>query len=572
MDILHNELKQASTAEMKAHALFQLAEYYSTRDTIYTRHYLSELRRIIFSEKVYGMAAKAHLVEGVMYYYCDLYNNAELSFRHAEGALRLNPDSLTLARLWIYKGNMFGLQSEYDSALFYYHCSYDIFTDIDDTKGRGDALFAIGYTHLERNNITYAKEYQQKALDIRLNSNDSAGYANSLIGMSRIYEKEDSIREALLFLKKALEIRELVGDERRVASSNMGLGEFLIKHGNPDIAIIHLSEAKEVFSSLNERSGIAMIHILLSRANILLDDYDNALFNLEKACDMAENINNPALSVKCLKIRSEYHSAIKEQEKALLFYKQYTALKDSLNNIEKDKIISTLEVKYFTEQKNAQIQKLQDQEKLSNQRMIILIISVFLVVAVLVFFIFLYRQKNLRLDYKNRLLKSENEIHAQKMAMQERQKKEMQERLEYQEKELASKALSIFKTSSLVEETVNQLDTLCSEKQSDDQVPREINGISSNLKNFARQDLWEDFEHSFTKVHNDFYKNLLNDAPDLTASEIRIASLIRLNLTTKEICAITMRSESSIKSIRFRLRKKLGLTGEDNLTAYIMRI
>jgi DNA-binding CsgD family transcriptional regulator len=77
---------------------------------------------------------------------------------------------------------------------------------------------------------------------------------------------------------------------------------------------------------------------------------------------------------------------------------------------------------------------------------------------------------------------------------------------------------------------------------------------------------------AFGRVHANFYGELLRICPELSPSEIRIAALLRLNLSTKEMEALTFKSESGIKSIRYRLRKKLGLDSDDNLTAFLIRI
>jgi len=64
----------------------------------------------------------------------------------------------------------------------------------------------------------------------------------------------------------------------------------------------------------------------------------------------------------------------------------------------------------------------------------------------------------------------------------------------------------------------------------------------------------------------------LEICPQLTASEIKIAALLKLNLSTKEIAAITYKTEDGIKSTRYRLRKKLNLSGDENLIPFLMKL
>jgi len=65
-----------------------------------------------------------------------------------------------------------------------------------------------------------------------------------------------------------------------------------------------------------------------------------------------------------------------------------------------------------------------------------------------------------------------------------------------------------------------------------------------------------------------FYKELHKAHPDLTPNEIKICAFIRLNMSTKEISAITHQTVKTINMARFRLRKKLNIDRDENLLSY----
>jgi len=68
------------------------------------------------------------------------------------------------------------------------------------------------------------------------------------------------------------------------------------------------------------------------------------------------------------------------------------------------------------------------------------------------------------------------------------------------------------------------------------------------------------------------YDKLFEICPNLSATEIKIATLLKLNLSTKEIAAITFKTESSIKTVRHRIRQKLKIGENDNLVAFLLRL
>jgi len=78
-----------------------------------------------------------------------------------------------------------------------------------------------------------------------------------------------------------------------------------------------------------------------------------------------------------------------------------------------------------------------------------------------------------------------------------------------------------------------------------------------------------EFEKLFKETHEEFYKNLLQRYPSLTRNEIRLCAFEKMNLSTKEISAITHQSTKSIVAARYRLRKKLDVEGTQSLTVFL---
>jgi DNA-binding NarL/FixJ family response regulator len=80
---------------------------------------------------------------------------------------------------------------------------------------------------------------------------------------------------------------------------------------------------------------------------------------------------------------------------------------------------------------------------------------------------------------------------------------------------------------------------------------------------------WMQFEVQFTEVHPEFRAKLVEKYPMLTKQEIKMCQLARLGLKTTEMARLLCLSERSIESHRYSLRKKLGLSSEQNLTEFL---
>ena len=110
------------------------------------------------------------------------------------------------------------------------------------------------------------------------------------------------------------------------------------------------------------------------------------------------------------------------------------------------------------------------------------------------------------------------------------------------------------------------------EKLQDGGPRREIESILQELKVKNREHAWDEFHTAFNHVHRDFYDKLFKICPDLSATEIKIAALLRLNLSSKEIAAISYKSESAVKTTRHRLRQKLKLEQGEKLIPFLMKL
>lgn len=96
--------------------------------------------------------------------------------------------------------------------------------------------------------------------------------------------------------------------------------------------------------------------------------------------------------------------------------------------------------------------------------------------------------------------------------------------------------------------------------------------IISDIQQQTKHDAWTKFETYYQQVSPDFFNILTNRFSNLTPAEIKLAALLRLNLDTKEIAAITFQDPDSVRVARTRLRKKLNLETGDNLTNFLLSI
>jgi DNA-binding CsgD family transcriptional regulator len=79
-------------------------------------------------------------------------------------------------------------------------------------------------------------------------------------------------------------------------------------------------------------------------------------------------------------------------------------------------------------------------------------------------------------------------------------------------------------------------------------------------------------DHVLSYSNSTFYSNIRKQHPGLTEDELRLATLIRLNLSSEELLQVFNISMSSLMTKRYRMRKKLNLPKESSLEEYIMSV
>ena len=92
--------------------------------------------------------------------------------------------------------------------------------------------------------------------------------------------------------------------------------------------------------------------------------------------------------------------------------------------------------------------------------------------------------------------------------------------------------------------------------------------VTNNI--VSDEENWNVFQANFDRIHENFFRNLTAQYPELTSSDLRFCALLRLNLPSKEIAKFLNISIRGVDAARYRLRKKFGLSQEDSLTNFVI--
>jgi DNA-binding response OmpR family regulator/DNA-binding CsgD family transcriptional regulator len=142
--------------------------------------------------------------------------------------------------------------------------------------------------------------------------------------------------------------------------------------------------------------------------------------------------------------------------------------------------------------------------------------------------------------------------------------------LDHHRKELAIAALHLVNYQKRNEELLVEIKRLIPYiNKEGTEIIRKI--IIDNKSNYEH-DFLNIFETQFKDIHADFYNRLNHQHPDLTPTEKKICTFLKMNMNSKEIAVLLLSTPASIEVTRARIRKKLGIDHFQSLTEYISGI
>jgi len=170
---------------------------------------------------------------------------------------------------------------------------------------------------------------------------------------------------------------------------------------------------------------------------------------------------------------------------------------------------------------------------------------------------------------KQLLLASEKELEIKELEAEKKlmrfKNENLQLDIENKNRELGLSTMNLIQKNQLLNDIKSQLSTV----KTLNEIKQVIKLINRNLNTSAD---WKAFEEAFNNADKDFLKNMKSKHPALTAHDLRLCAYLRLNLSSKEIAPLLNISHKSVEVKRYRLRKKMDLPREINLTDYILKM
>jgi DNA-binding CsgD family transcriptional regulator len=508
-------------------------------------------------------------------------------------------DSSSLAHIYLKRAGALYKQAKHTKAIVDYEKAAVIFEANSKPLFAADGYFFAGQSYLLTHDYASAIAQMKKALELYELGGDVT-YVQYVAGsLSDLYDRiglvEKGYNERTLFLKKYknkvpayklsdlyeeisnyyynkkqfdvqkvyldsayAEISKVDDPDVQAYATDMAMSicNSYVRHylatGNLENAELYLNKADAFWQNSGAKEYYET-SMFLSRARFLKQkkQYSTAGILYQNILNRGSELHDIWQRVNALDGLAEIREKQGDYKNAVVLRKDELKLRDSLDKVQQKSKLLFLQTEFETErrekelaQRNAEIKSLELEQTIARNKRVVLSVILIFVVIIAVIAVYLIWQRG-----KIRRQRLEREV-------------------EYKKKDLKYFALDITQKREWALELIDKIKII--KEATGKKRSIELDKLNTEIKDRIRVD--ENTELFYEKVESlgsSFYENLRDKYPKLTKTDMRLCTLIRMNLETKQIAILQNINPSSVKMSRNRLRKKLNLDSDVDLYQFL---
>jgi tetratricopeptide (TPR) repeat protein len=518
---------------LRVRLLNELGFEYWTINPQQSERYGREAHRLATQLQDDNGLAMAYRVVGVSYWSRGEFYQALVHLFKSQELYKKLGDHLGEGNATMNIGLVYADQKDHGRALEHFLRANQLFEKLEREDRIGITYNKIGSVYLEKGELDKAGKYLFDGLDIHTRNNFSFGILEACNRIGLYYRDKGELKEAEDYLQRSLAITEQNKDREHLVKNLENLASVYILQGDLPKAKSHLDRALPLAQEHQYKKWLRDIYKDYKDLYALRNDYTRAYLYAEKFEAIQDSIFNEEKAAQLANLELEHQmaeqqQAIKLKEKEILLLQQQTRF---------DKLIK------------------------------ISLISGSILLLILVYIVL--RNQRYRYKKNQELLERSHALAEKELENARLKEEELQQALAFKNKELTAYTVNFIRKNELIEELKQKIISL---KNASQQPQTELNTLLNLVQQNTSIDRdWDDFKRTFENVHHNFFGKLLTRYPDLTPAELRLCALICLNLTAKEMASLMGISPDSVKTARYRLRKKFGLTQEQGLDEFVLR-
>lgn len=325
----------------------------------------------------------------------------------------------------------------------------------------------------------------------------------------------------------------------------------------------NLDDAIVFYDELDDPYGLLMVLMNYAKYYMAIENYDLAAYYADSTVNFSTASGYEIWHRDALEI----YSAIEENrgnfEESLGLYKAFKAVHDSLESADIKSQVASLEMRFNAAEKEAELAKLRSQKR---KQWIVYISGAAILVLLVVIFI---GMRN-RAIARQKISEKERQRLKAEVSRVELEESNLRKEVSLKNQQLTAKALHLSQRNQLLESLLERIEKTQQEEGDVDRLlPTLVREIKLSLQSDSE---WKEFRTYFEELNQDFFDKVKERFPEVTEKELRLLALTKIGLTIKEIAHLMHVEPNSVKTARYRMKKKLELADEASLEEFVDQI
>ena len=370
--------------------------------------------------------------------------------------------------------------------------------------------------------------------------------------------------ESVSWRKRAIEFARLNHDTLGLISHYTNLANCLAGMGMSDSARRYFELALESYNSYPYLFG--WVDLAANYGCFLTEegDYDR----VEALKDtLAYVVKNNNIIPNALKVYYLFQSLYYANKGDLDDFKYWFAKRDSLLKsefvLEKARAREEMIAKYELEKKEAQ-NKLLESENENKQITILSLLGISLLLIGIVVLAIQRRNRD------RKIARQKEKILSNQMEQERLEKKRTEENSQRLKKELESRIKQVIEQQTINHELIELVEELRTSEESP-LVRKKTAQMKSKLNEQVTASLYDDIMQKMRELYPQLFDWLKSQLGENKETEIITTSMYFMSYETKDIASLLQRTEKAVRSMRYRVRKKLLLGNQDDLVEFLKR-
>jgi len=431
----------------------------------------------------------------------------------------------------------------------------------------GEAYNLLGLVYTDLKKYTIAENYLDSANSFYKKANYNDGLLTVAINKGDLYTSKKKYEKAIGFYKTSLDLANQLSDSYSKIESFLDLSNAYTKNKDLKNAQINLDSAKA--ESIQVNYTVFDNDIAFQNSDILekKKKYKEAISTL---LDVLPKMKAEKLKDTEMRIYLELSTLFKKEKntsKSYEYYKKYKNLEDTLNQELQNNKLNVLKVEYnynqlITELENKETAlALVTTEKRRVAARNYFFIGIGLLIAIFSAFMF-FRERKL-----NRVRRTAD---ASKQELLRLKKQAVESEMKFKNKQITDFAIHISEKNELLEKIKSKLKKI----KVTNNVYKEM--VTDTL-HFINNDIEQNKEkiqlyQQVNQTTDSFRAKIDERYTNLSEKEKKIATMLRLGQTSKQIALQLNISSASVDNYRYNLRKKMSIPKGSSLKSFIQSI